>query len=317
MSKNAIVYRMHTDEHICPFGLKAKALLEREGYRVDDRILHSREETEQFKEQYGVKTTPQIFLGDQRVGGYDDLQAHLGKDSADTEGVTYTPVIAIFAVTGLLAAGLCWRFFGTVMRVEWVEWFVSLSMAVLAIQKLRDLDAFSNQFITYDLLGMRFVRYAYVYPFAEAGASVLMLSGALSMVAAPVALLIGGVGGISVFKAVYIDKRELRCACVGGDSRVPLGFVSLSENIGMFGMGAWLLVKALLCYWGVGDGSDTRFAKLVFSGHPAALRYDALWHWWLGPSRMRSGRRSWCTSWAPAASLAAEWAVEASDRGGA
>jgi hypothetical protein len=36
-----------------------------------------------------------------------------------------------------------------------------------------------------------------------------------------------------VVKAVYIDKRELKCACVGGDSNVPLGFVSLTENLFM------------------------------------------------------------------------------------
>ncbi|MEM7390340.1 MAG: glutaredoxin family protein, partial [Pseudomonadota bacterium] len=34
MSKSAILYRMVTDEHICPFGLKSKDLLERHGYDV-------------------------------------------------------------------------------------------------------------------------------------------------------------------------------------------------------------------------------------------------------------------------------------------
>lgn len=41
-------------------------------------------------------------------------------------------------------------------------------------------------------------------------------------------------------KAVYIDRRELRCACVGGDSRVPLGFISLTGNLWMIGMGLWM-----------------------------------------------------------------------------
>jgi hypothetical protein len=45
-----------------------------------------------------------------------------------------------------------------------------------------------------------------------------------------------------VFKAVYIDKRQLKCACVGGSSNVPLGFVSLTENLGMVAMGVWMLV---------------------------------------------------------------------------
>ena len=50
----------------------------------------------------------------------------------------------------------------------------------------------------------------------------------------------------SVFKAVYVDKRELKCACVGGDSSVPLGFVSLTENLMMMAMGIWMPLKAIV-----------------------------------------------------------------------
>ena len=87
-------------------------------------------------------------------------------------------------------------------------------------------------FLNYDLLAQRWVRYAYLYPFGEALAGILMIAGALIWLAAQ-----GGAlhrddrRGPSVFKAVYIDKRELKCACVGGSSRVPLGFVSLTENV--------------------------------------------------------------------------------------
>ena len=106
-------------------------------------------------------------------------------------------------------------------------------MTLLAVQKLKDLYSFTNSFITYDLLAMRSVRYGYVYPFAEAFAGIGMLAGISGYVVGPVSLFIGTVGAISVFKAVYIDKRQLKCACVGGDSSVPLGFVSLSENLFM------------------------------------------------------------------------------------
>ena len=51
-----------------------------------------------------------------------------------------------------------------------------------------------------------------------------------------------GVGAASVFKAVYIDKRELKCACVGGSSNVPLGFVSLLENVMMVAMAIWMVL---------------------------------------------------------------------------
>ncbi|HBM38980.1 MAG TPA: glutaredoxin, partial [Sulfitobacter sp.] len=81
-----------------------------------------------------------------------------------------------------------------------------------------------------------------IYPFGEAFAGIAMTAGALLWLAAPIAIVIGGIGVISVIKAVYIDKRELKCACVGGSSNVPLGFVSLTENLMMLGMGLWMLV---------------------------------------------------------------------------
>lgn len=48
---------------------------------------------------------------------------------------------------------------------------------------------------------------------------------------------------MSIAKAVYIDKRELKCACVGGGSNVPLGATSLTENIMMVLMGLWMPLK--------------------------------------------------------------------------
>jgi hypothetical protein len=56
----------------------------------------------------------------------------------------------------------------------------------------------------------------------------------------PVALFIGMVGAVSVVKAVYVDRRELKCACVGGSSNVPLGFISLTENLMMIAMALWM-----------------------------------------------------------------------------
>jgi hypothetical protein len=101
-------------------------------------------------------------------------------------------------------------------------------------------------FLNYDLLARRWVRYSYVYPYAETGAGLLMIPAMLNWVSVPVALFIGTVGASSVFTAVYLDKRELTCACAGGDSRVPLGFVSLTENIAMIGMAIWMGSRHLL-----------------------------------------------------------------------
>ena len=68
-------------------------------------------------------------------------------------------------------------------------------------------------------------------------------AGALLRIAIPVALVIGTIGAVSVVKAVYVEKRSLKCACVGGNSNVPLGFVSLLENVLMVAMAVWMLVR--------------------------------------------------------------------------
>ena len=241
--KQAKLYRMVTPDHICPFGLKSRAMLKRRGYEVEDYHLRSRDSTDKFKEKYGVSTTPQTFINGERIGGYDALKKYFGLDVPGPDEKTYAPVIAIFAMALAMAVASRLALSRGVLDIPTLEWFIAFSMCLLAVQKLRDLRAFSNQFLGYDLLAQRFVPYAYIYPFTEALTGVLMIAGAMMWFAAPLAIFIGGVGAVSVFKAVYIDKRELKCACVGGNSNVPLGFVSLTENLMMIAMGVWMLVK--------------------------------------------------------------------------
>ena len=76
--KSAILYRMVLPDHVCPFGVRAKEMLETAGYAVDDRILSTREEVDAFKADQGVETTPQVFIYGERIGGSDDLQRYLG-----------------------------------------------------------------------------------------------------------------------------------------------------------------------------------------------------------------------------------------------
>jgi glutaredoxin len=242
--KKAILYRMVTPEHVCPWGLKARDLLGRSGYEVEDHHLKTRDETDAFKAKHGVPTTPQVFIGGERIGGYDDLRRFLDKPVRDPEATSYRPVIVLFILTALSSVAATYAVSGELLTLRTVQWFIALSMVVLAMLKLQDVEKFSAMFLNYDLLARRWVPYSYIYPYAEALAGVLMIAGALTWVSVPVALFIGTVGAVSVFKAVYIDKRELKCACVGGSSNVPLGFVSLTENLMMIGMAVWMGAEA-------------------------------------------------------------------------
>ncbi|MFG6548241.1 MauE/DoxX family redox-associated membrane protein [Sulfitobacter sp. M21595] len=238
--KTAVLYRMALPNHLCPAGQKARWLLERKGYKVDDRLFRARPEVDAFMAEYDVPTTPQVWIEGKRVGGYDALRQEL--TDYDPAATTYKPVIYLFAVAAATALALSIGFLGAITW-QTLGWFISVSMILLGMQKLRDIESFTTMFLNYDLLARKWVPYAYVYPWVETGAGVLMTGMLLSSIAAPAALFIATVGAVSVFKAVYIDKRELKCACVGGNSNVPLGFVSLSENLMMMGMAIVMLAK--------------------------------------------------------------------------
>ena len=242
-AKSAVLYRMVMPDHVCPYGTKSKWLLESQGYTVEDHHLTTRAATDAFKTEHGVDTTPQAFIDGKRIGGYDALRERFGRTVIREGDTTYRPVIAIFAVAALMGLAISWAALGTIDPIRAAEWFVASAMVLLGLQKLRDVEGFSTMFLNYDLLASRWVPYGYVYPFAETLAGLLMLAGALMWLSVPLALFIGIVGAVSVFKAVYVDKRELKCACVGGGSNVPLGFVSLTENLMMIAMAIWMVAR--------------------------------------------------------------------------
>ena len=244
MKSKAILYRMVTPEHFCPWGIKAWDLLKRHGHEIEDNHLESMDANKAFKAEHGVDETPQIYIDNKRIGGYDELREHLGLGPYPKEGDSYQPIIAIFAVTFAMALSVNGTFSETLNPVRLMELFIAFSMCVLGIMKLQNLQAYANGFIQYDLLARRYVPYATIYAFIETIGGIMMIAGLFTWVVAPVVLAATTLGAISIVKAVYIEKRDLNCACVGGGSRVPLGFLSLTENIMMMAMAIWMMVKA-------------------------------------------------------------------------
>jgi len=232
---NVRLYRMSTAEHDCPWGLKAAELLKRRGIPFEDHPLTSEEAIEAFKTAHGVTTTPQIFSGPERIGGYSDLAQRLG-ERAESADYSYTPVMAVFGSTLLMALVLA----GPILRQ-----FMGLSICVLAILKLIDLSSFAESFSKYDLISQRWRGWGKVYPGVELLIGLGFLSATPVPLAGWIAVVVGIPGMVSVLKAVYVDKLALNCACVGGNSKTPLGIISFSEYAMLTLMG-----------WAIGAGAS-------------------------------------------------------------
>lgn len=78
-TKRATLYRMVLPDHVCPFGVRAKEMLENAGYEIEEHILDSREAVDAFEEEHDVTTTPQVFIEGKRIGGSDALEDYLAR----------------------------------------------------------------------------------------------------------------------------------------------------------------------------------------------------------------------------------------------
>ena len=83
-TRTAILHRMVLPDHVCPFGLRAKAMLEQAGYDVDDRQMTSREEVDAFEEKEAVKTTPVTFIDGDRYETSEALEEFLSSQAASS-----------------------------------------------------------------------------------------------------------------------------------------------------------------------------------------------------------------------------------------
>ena len=146
---------------------------------------------------------------------------------------SFTPLIAVFGTSFLITITLNKNF----------QDFMGISICLLAMLKIMDIEAFGISFKKYDLISYRFKKWIYIYPFCELliGISFLLTAPPSSVVL--IAFILGIIGMASVFKAVYLDKLKLNCACVGGYAKTPLGIISFIENLLMAIMSALILIK--------------------------------------------------------------------------
>ena len=83
MTRRATLYRMKLPTHECPYGLRAKELLEQAGFEIDEHLLTTREEVDAYQAKEGVSTTPQVFIDGERIGGSEELAEYLEQAQAD------------------------------------------------------------------------------------------------------------------------------------------------------------------------------------------------------------------------------------------
>lgn len=117
---------------------------------------------------------------------------------------------------------------------------MGLFLFQLALLKLVDIGGFAAAFARYDVVANAWSPYGYVYPFIELALALLYLSGAWPVLTYTATVAVMGAGSIGVVRSLWRGDK-VKCACVGSKIDVPLGAISVIENVGMAAMAALML----------------------------------------------------------------------------
>lgn len=120
--------------------------------------------------------------------------------------------------------------------------FMGMFYIVFSFFKLLDLKGFPESFKMYDPLARFIPAYGWVYPFIELALGLFFLLRFQVLVASVITILILGITTIGVIKTL-LDKKSIKCACLGTALKLPMTEATLIENIIMLVMAVALLIN--------------------------------------------------------------------------
>jgi len=172
---------------------------------------------------------------------HEDMSSHNHEEmSSQSRLKEYLPLILVLG-TILIAIGLWQNYLGRFDGQEFMRLFMALFFLSFGSFKLLDWKGFVDAYQDYDIVAKRVRAYGYLYPLIELtlGASFLLNWYPFWTNVATVVVM--GVGSIGVIQAV-MNKRKIKCACLGTVVKLPMTTVTIIEDLGMG-------VMALLMLW--------------------------------------------------------------------
>jgi hypothetical protein len=107
--------------------------------------------------------------------------------------------------------------------------FMGLFYIVFSFFKFLDLKGFLESFKMYDPLAKALPVYGWVYPFIESILGLLFLMRFQIRIALVATIIILGITTVGVSKAL-LDKKSIRCACLGTALKLPMTEATFIEN---------------------------------------------------------------------------------------
>ena len=113
--------------------------------------------------------------------------------------------------------------------------FMAGFFLVFSFFKFLNLSGFANSYAVYDLLAAKWKGWGYIYPFVELGLGILYLINVAPFETNFITIVVLGLSSIGVIKS-NLDKRQIKCACLGDVFNLPMSTVTIVEDLTMVGM---------------------------------------------------------------------------------
>lgn len=153
---------------------------------------------------------------------------------------TYRPLLMIisFITVVSLLAQFPFEDFSLMM---WMRHFMAGFFLVFSFFKLLNLQGFSDSYRMYDLLAARWKAWAYAYPFVELALGLSYLINIAPVLTNWITVVVLGISSIGVIRS-NLDKRKIKCACLGDVFNLPMSTVTIVEDVSMVIMAAAMLI---------------------------------------------------------------------------
>lgn len=202
-------------------------------------------------------TAPQATITMQKHIPVETLQAAIGKAGnfsiSEDRGMmhstpmeekrswleTYKPILVVFAyITGITLlievarGGFVWE--------NWMQNFMAGFFLVFSFFKLLNIKGFAESYFSYDIIAKRWMGWGYLYAFIELGLGIAYLVRWDPLITNIVTFLVMSISIIGVLQSV-LNKRKIRCACLGAVFNLPMSTITIIEDALMIGMSAFMI----------------------------------------------------------------------------
>ena len=154
---------------------------------------------------------------------------------------TYRPLLTIVGYLVVVTALAQYPYAdGFAVRL-WMRHFMAGFFLAFSFFKLLDLGGFADSYAMYDEVARRWRGWGYAYPFVELALGLAYLTDVAPVATHVATVVVLVVSAVGVIRSV-LDRRAIRCACLGGVFDLPMSTVTIVEDVTMVAMAGGMLV---------------------------------------------------------------------------